>query len=446
MSQSQHDRIREEVLARLRLLLDANLPSGPKTLSQIEQAVEEISRDLACELERRLIQDQEPPPDNQTSCPHCTRSARYRGRVARRLLTRHGELTVTRRYYSCGCCGHGFAPLDPLAGLDAGATTPTVRAWMAHLAALAPFELAATTLQELTGLSVSPATVERVAVAVGEAFHHSRQAQALQHQEGRLPQPKERPHRLYVALDGTMTPLRDPWQRDGSRGALVCRYGECKIGVVYEARPSPKGDRGVLRKRYVATLGDVEAFAPLIGAAAHLSGHHFAKELIVLGDGAVWIWRLAARQFPTAIQIVDFYHASEHLWSVARARFGEESPEAKGWVEARQEELKQDQLGRVLTSIAEWQPRGKAHQELREREYHYFASNAERMRYGSYVKKGYHIGSGVVEAACRHVVGSRLDQVGMHWRQERAEAIVGLRAALCSTTAPDLRPYCTTWV
>lgn len=445
MSQSQQDRIREEVLARLRLLLDANLPIGPKTLSQIEQAVEEISRDLARELERRLIQDQETTTENQASCPHCGGAARYRGRGERRLLTRHGEITVARRYYSCPSCRHGFAPLDPLVGLDTGATSPTVRAWMAHLAALAPFELAATTLHELTGLSVSPATIERVAVAVGAAFHQATKAQATRHQAGRLPQPQARPHRLYIAMDGTMTPLRDPWRRDGSLGDLSCRYGECKIGVVYEARPSPTGDRGVLRKRYVATLGDVEAFAPLIGAAAHLEGHHFAKELIVLGDGAVWIWRLAARQFPTAIQIVDFYHASEHLWHVARARFGEESSEAKGWVEARQQELKRDQLDRVLTSIAEWQPAGKGHQELREREYQYFASNAERMRYGSYVKQGYHIGSGVVEAACRHVVGSRLDQVGMHWRQERAEAIVSLRAALCSTTAPDLRPYCTAW-
>jgi hypothetical protein len=315
---------------------------------------------------------------------------------------------------------------------------------MAHLAALAPFELAAVTLKEITGLQVSPATIERVALAVGASLRQAQRDQARQHHEGRLAQPTRRPKRLYIALDGTMTPLRDPWHRDGSQGALLCRYGECKIGVVYEARPDPKGDRGVLRKQYVATLGDVEAFAPLIGTAAHLSGHHFAKELVVLGDGAVWIWRLAARQFPTAIQIVDFYHASEHLWAVARARYGEE-PEAKAWVLARQQELKQDQLLRVLRSIEEWQPQSQAHQQLREREYEYFASNAERMRYGSYVKKGYHIGSGVVEAACRHVVGSRLDQVGMHWRQERAEAIVGLRAALCSTTVPDLTPHCTAW-
>jgi hypothetical protein len=316
---------------------------------------------------------------------------------------------------------------------------------MAHLAALAPFELAATTLKQLTGVCVSPASIERVALAVGSAFHQAQQAQAQEHQEGRLPQPAVRPQRLYIGLDGTMTPLRDPWRRDGSLGELACRFGECKIGVVYEARPGQKGDRGVLRKQYVATLGDVEAFAPLIGTAAHQAGHHFAKELIVLGDGAVWIWRLAARQFPTAIQIVDFYHASQHLWSLAHARFGEETPEAKAWVEARERELKQDQLGRVLAAIAVWNPKQAAQRKLKETEYQYFASNAERMRYGSYLSKGYHIGSGVVEAACRHVVGSRLDQVGMHWRQERAEAIVSLRAALCSTIAPDLHPYCTAW-
>jgi len=442
MSHDPRARLREEVLARFRQLLDQRLPTGPQTLVQIEQTVAEISREVSRELERRLLDEQEPSPDNQATCPHCAQPARYRGRVPRLLLTRHGEQTLFRRYYSCSPCQTGCAPLDRALGLDAGATSPTVRVWMARLGALAPFELAAALLQELTGVVGSVSTLERTALAVGDAFHHAQHQQAIQHHAGHLPQPAARPRRLYIAMDGTMTPLREPWRQDGSSGALVCRYGECKIGVVYEARPGPRGDQGVRCKQYVATLGDVEAFAPLIGAAAHLSGHHYAKELIVLGDGAVWIWRLAARQFPTAIQIVDFYHASEHLWNVARARFGEGSPEAKAWVEARQKELKEDQLSRVLTSIGEWQPKGKVQQDLREREYQYFAGNAERMRYGSYVKKGYHIGSGVVEAACRHVVGSRLDQAGMHWRQERAEAIVGLRAALCSTRPPDLRPYC----
>lgn len=333
--------------------------------------------------------------------------------------------------------------MDALLGLDAGATSPTLRLWLAHLAAHEPFDTGSATLKLLTGITVSSGTVARTAIGVGTSLAHAKREEANQHQAGQLKEPvaMAKPMRLYVALDGTMTPLRNAWRWDGSLGKLACRYGECKVGVVYEADAGKEGDEGVKRKEYVATMEGVETFAALLGAAAHGMGHHFAKELIVLGDGAIWIRRLAARQFPMAIQIVDFYHASEHLAAVGQARYGEGTAEAKQWLKQCQEWLKADEVGTVMGAIAAWEPSTEAKREVRDREYHYFASNQERMRYGSYLKKGYHIGSGVVEGACRHVAGQRLDQAGMHWREEAADAIVGLRAALLSTRPPDLRPH-----
>jgi hypothetical protein len=109
---------------------------------------------------------------------------------------------------------------------------------------------------------------------------------------------------------------------------------------------------------------------------------------------------------------------------------------------ARQKELQADQLARVLTAIAQWQPQSAELRQLQASEYHYFANNAERMRYGTFTRKGYHIGSGVVESGYGHVLRRRLDQAGMHWRRETAEAIACLRAALYSTHPPDLRSYC----
>lgn len=169
MSHDPGARLREEVLARFRQLMDQRLPTGPQTLQQIEQTVAEITREVSRELERRLLDEQEPSPDNQATCPHCTKPDRYRGRVARMLLTRHGEQSLVRRYYSCSSCQTGFAPLDRALGLDAGATSPTLRVWMAHLGALAPFELATTVLKQLTDVTVSVSTLERTALAVGEA-------------------------------------------------------------------------------------------------------------------------------------------------------------------------------------------------------------------------------------------------------------------------------------
>src|SRR5262249_51464091 len=124
------------------------------------------------------------------------------------------------------------------------------------------------------------------------------------------------------------------------------------------------------------------------------------------------------------------------------ARFGPETAESKAWQTARAQELKSSRLDLVLSQILSWKPKTAEFRTLRRQEYHYFFSNAERMRYKTFLEKGYHIGSGVVEATCKHIVASRLDQAGMHWREPSAEAILTLRAALRSSQPPDLRAHC----
>jgi hypothetical protein len=443
MSKVDRDREIEEHLSRYRQLVQQRWPKGQPTLDEIEQAVEELHKEASRDLERRILERQRPdrPRENQTRCA-CGTLARFRDEATRRLITIHGEHVWSRPYYHCAACGDGFAPLDRALGLDGGATTFQIRRWIARLASKEPFVEGAADLEEFTGVRISASHLERIAVVIGSSLCAAQHEQAQRHLVGRLPIPGVRPSRLYVSIDGKIVPLREPWRRDGSQGPVVCRYAECKTAVAYEAFSGEKGDRGVLCKTYGATLGDVTAFTPLVATLAHTHGHHLAREVIVLGDGAVWIWQLAASQFPYAIQILDYYHAVEHLTTVANARFGEGKPEATAWVAAREAELHEDRVKEVLEAIMEWKPRSEAKRTVRDREHQYFASNAERMRYGTFRKKGYHIGSGVVESACGHVVGQRLDQAGMHWRKENAEAIVCLRAAMRSTAPPDLRPHC----
>lgn len=429
----------DALLADLKRKLSEQLPDDTATLDQIEEAAARIGGDLARELQRQIVERRtQAPRENQTSCPHCHQKARYRDRVARTLTTRHGDLSLYRPYYWCGLCQRGFAPLDLALGLGEEKETAHVRTCAARLGALLPFVEGADVLQQIAGIPLSASTLERIAVALGNALRQAQHDLAKRHQEGRLPEAKAHPRRLYIGMDGIMTPLRELWKRDGSAGALACRFGECKVAVVYEARPGAEHDAGVERKAYVATLEDVEVFGAMVGALAHQAGHHFARELIVLGDGAVWIWRLAARYFPTAIQIVDYFHATEHLWALGHACYGGESPKVAAWVKERQAELEQDQVGQVLEAIRRVEAKTEEARQAKQREYGYFESNQERMRYGTYRRKGYHIGSGVVEAACKQVVGARLDQAGMHWRQETAEAIVALRGALLSTKYPAL--------
>ncbi len=122
-----------------------------------------------------------------------------------------------------------------------------------------------------------------------------------------------------------------------------------------------------------------------------------------------------ARQFPGAIQILDFYHACDHVALVAEAIFGTGTEAGKKWQKQRQEELKNNDVKLVIEAIAAWQPKYEQDIEVQRTQTKYFTDNAERMRYKTYIEKGYHIGSGVIEASCKHVVAQRVDQAGMHW-------------------------------
>jgi hypothetical protein len=432
----------DQALAEYRKRLETELPTDSATLDEIETAVARIQQEISRDLQRRLVDERtQTARDNRLPCA-CGSHARFRDYQRRCVVTRHGEMAFVRPYYHCDGCARGFAPLDQQLGLDAGNSTTQVRLWLAEIASHADFVDAATLLSHFTAVSVAAATVERTAVRIGTALRQEQRQRAQAHQAGRLPVPAVKPRRLYFGMDGAMLPLRDPWKRDGSAGELDCHFGECKLGVAYEAVPGEKGDVGVRQRAYIATLAGVTEFGPLFGALAHQHGQHLAQECVGLGDGALWIWQVLAQHCPGLVEIVDFWHASEHLWEVANARFGAESPEGKAWVAARHEELKRDQVGAVLRAIAAWKPNTPALRKLRHTQFRYFRHNAERMRYGTFLKKGYHIGSGVVEAGCRQVICQRLDQAGMHWRVENAEAILALRAAFLSTHPPDLRPYC----
>jgi hypothetical protein len=445
MNRAERERLIEEMLARYREVLQQRLADEPQTLDEIEQAVEEVGQVMEDELERRLLKRKEQPEipaDNQTACPQCGGWGRYRATEARQLITRHGEHTLARRRYYCRRCRQGFVPLDRQLGLDHGETSLQVRLWVADLAPRDAIGEGRGLLERLTGVKLGASTFERIAVSVGTALRQAEREAAQQHHAGHPPPVQRKPRRLYVSVDGIFAPLRDPWKKDGSLGPLTCRYGECKTAVVYEAQAGPKGDEGVLWQNYTATFEAVEGFAPLVGTLAHRAGHHFAQELVFLADGQAYNWTIAASQFPTAVQIVDFQHAVAHLFAAAHAGFGEESAAVQPWVEARREELLHDQVAAVGRALAALTPRSEEQRKVQAREIGYFSSNAERMQYETFRKHGYHIATGVMEAGCKRVVHQRLDQVGMHWRQPTAEAFVALRAALLSSAPPDLRPYC----
>jgi hypothetical protein len=445
MTEQEREALIEALSRRFDDILREQLAEEPLTLDAIEQRVEEIGRAVEGELERRLLERRahpEIPEENQAACPQCRRPAPYKERVSRRLLTRHGEYTLTRRRYYCSHCRQGFVPLDRALGLDRGETTLQVRLWVTQLAPRTTIGEGAALLERLTGVKLGASTFERIAVQVGKALREAEWEATRQHHGGKPPPVERKPRRLYVSVDGIYAPLRDPWKRDGSLGKLNCRFGECKTAVIYEAKSGPKGDEGVLWRAYTASFAPSERFGPLVATLAHRAGHHFAQELVFLADGLAYNWAIAASQFPTALQIVDFRHVAEHLYEVAHTFFGKGTSAVEPWVEARKEELLRDDVEAVRLALGDLPPRTQEQRETQQRELGFFTKNAERMRYGTFLKKGYHIASGVMESGCKQVVHQRLDQAGMHWRPETAEAFAALRAAALSSSPPDLRPYC----
>ena len=443
-TEPEREALIEELVRQYRKQLDKQLPNVDQTFDQIEDIAGQVGRSVSEAVQKRLTEKQtKTPPAKRHECA-CGGAARYKGKQPRQIVTLHGVVVVRRAVYYCAACKKNVIPADVLLHLDSGSSTTQVRAKAAYLSALLPFAQAADALEHLANVTVSADTVERIALAVGSALREQQQKDVATHHDDRLPEPAGKARRrLYIGLDGVFVPLRDGWKKDGSAGDLQCRYGECKVGVIYEPAQDKVGkDTQVLARAYVATLQNAEAFGPLLGTAAHQQGHHRCRDVVVLADGAAWIWQIAAKQFTGATQIVDFFHACQHLTSVADARFGAGSAESLAWQKARRADLLADKLENVLLEIKVWQPRPEVKRKVRQTEYNYFHSNAARMRYKTFSEKGYHIGSGVVEASCKQIATQRMKLAGMHWRQETAEAILTLRAAQLSSQPPDLKAFC----
>jgi len=429
-------RFREELDRELAALEDAAV-----TMDRLEELVERVKLRIGQELQQRILERQPDELANRAVCPACGGQGRFHSSVRRLLLTRHGEVEFRRRWYECGC-GQGFSPLEGRLGLDAGATTPWVRALVAEWAATRSFADVVQDLRRSRGLPLGESTVQRLAVACGAQLREASEAEGRAYEVGVLPTVLHHPRVIYLSMDGVYAPLRDPWKKDHSAGPLVCRSGECKVGMAYEVLLDRQGRPRVAWREYTATFQDIEAFRPQMAALAHRCGASTATVQVFLADTLACNWSLAADYFPEAVQIVDWRHAVSHLETVASDFFGEGTAPGKQWLAARKEELWAGKADAVATAIRDLPvlPRETQTQtETRRREAAYFTQHQERMRYATFREKGYQIGSGVMEASCRTVVNQRLDRSGMHWRQEIADEMVALRASCLSTTKPDLR-------
>lgn len=373
-------------------------------------------------------------------CP-CGRRRVFKGRQERPVRTTLGMINLGERFrYRCPGCGGETIIGDELRGEgDFSELAERLLAY-AGQAVGGMFAQARETVKKMLGMEVSPQTIETVCLRRGRKVIEANEKDVSAPHEVKAEETSER---LAIGVDGTMIGRVDPAHRERSsakkgkvpgKGSLQNFFKEVKTCVVY---PIDWSGKACGRKTYYATQEGHERFGYKVLSEALLRGSALAKELVFLGDGAKWIWNLCEREFPKALQVLDWYHAVEHLWEAARAYFGDGSPLCPLWVKAREDELYEGQVSAVIEAVRMMAeeigrpPDGADETDPRValwRNAAYFEDNASRMKYDEYRLKGLPLGSGVVEASCKHLVGLRLKGPGMRWDEKGAEAILHLRA------------------
>ena len=423
-------------MATLTRTLGAWVQQAPPDLQALEEHVLRLMKELgatvltgACAL---LTPAQ---PARSVACPCGHRAAYQRLRPAT-VTTILGPLTLERPYYLCARCGHGQQPLDADLNLCAGSRSAGLDELLALLGATQDsFAEATTVLERLTLVHVSPngardATEALGAVLLADQAQHASAAQEGHARPAADPAP---PSRLYITMDGVLAHLHE-------RG-----WSEVKVGCCYQTQTRPdrkRPERLEIRAHslsYVTTLVEAETFGWHLWQEAARRGVLDAAEVVVVGDGAHWIWNLADTHFPGATQIVDWYHASAYVWGAAQAIWGETHPQREVWAHQQLDALWDGRVEQVLVALEERRDAGEGVTAALS----YYTTHRGRMDYAAYRARGLQIGSGSVESACKQLVSARLKQAGMIWAAAGAEEVATVRAWLKSgrwAEAMALRP------
>jgi hypothetical protein len=285
-------------------------------------------------------------------------------------------------------------------------------------------------------LEVTTKSVERTAEAIGADIAQREQGEIQKALQLDLPVIAGEPIPiLYVQMDGTGVPVvkKETAGRQGKTEGQPAHTREVKLGCVFtQTTWDQKGYpiRDPDSTTYTGAIETAEEFGKRIYREAWKRGWSRAKKKVVIGDGAEWIWNLVAEHFPDAIQIVDLYHARQHLWEVARQLYPHEEVKQKAWMKVHQKRLLDK--GKITKLVSSLRSSDSDHPEVVEKirsEADYFERNAKRMQYPKFRRQHLFIGSGVIEAGCKTVIASRLKRSGMFWTVRGANAILTLRCS-----------------
>jgi hypothetical protein len=405
--------------------------TGSIDLEAIEMLVREsMHRAGAMTVQRLLCKPGSPVSHVPCSCGEL---ARYHETRRKQILTMLGHVVYQRAYYLCPNCHQGQSPRDQELNVVGTECSPGVRRMMAVVGSESSFDGGRQQLQLLAGLEVTTKAVERHAEAIGADIAAREGAKRDRVVQLEFPDiVGEAVPVLYIEMDGTQLPMvrAELAGRAGRTQGQPARTREVKLGCVFtQTSTDPEGRpiRDAASTTYTGAIETAELFGRRIYAEAFERGWDRAKKKVVLGDGAEWIWNIADQHFAGAIQIVDIWHAREHLWDMAAQLYPADEKQRKRWARKLIQKLNQGRVESVVRQLRTFPTRKPELRDELRIQADYFERNRDRMRYPQFRKLGLFIGSGVIEAGCRTVIGSRLKQSGMFWTVRGANAIIALR-------------------
>ena len=418
----------------MRLIFQERRKTGRLDLEATEMAMRSAMHHAGATALSELLQFSAPAPEQRSIPCSCGHQARYLELRSKPVLTAVGEVTVSRPYYLCSHCHAGQFPADVELDIEDTEFSPGVRRMQAVVGQEAPFDHGRKQMKLLANLVVSTKAVERTAEAIGEdiaAREHEEIQRAMQLDLSVIvgePIPI-----FYVQMDGTGVPVvkKETLGRQGKTEGQPSHTREVKLGCVF-TQTTWDHEGFAIRDpgstTYLGAIETAEEFGKRIYLEAWKRGWSRAEKKVVIGDGAEWIWNIANQHFPGAIQIVDLYHARQHLWDLVRKLYPNQQAEQARWMLIHKDALLDE--GNMEELVASLRSIESANVELLEKiriEADYFEKNTERMRYPLFRTQHLFVGSGVIEAGCKTIIGSRCKQSGMFWTVRGANAILALR-------------------
>jgi hypothetical protein len=426
----------------LQLIFSERGKTGRLDLEAIEMAMRSAMHQAGAAALSELLKFDSPGPEQRQRPCACGHTARYVELRSKPVLTAVGEAQCLRAYYLCDCCHRGQFPIDVELDVENTEFSPGVWRMLAMVGQQAAFEPGRQQMELLAGLSVTAKAVERISEAMGTDIEMRQQRELDRALQLTLPIPLGKPIPvMYVEMDGTGVPVvrRETEGRVGKPDGQPAHTREAKVGCVFtqttvNEEGYPVRDQG--STTYVGAIETAEEFGCRLYAEAWQRGWGRAQKKAVLGDGAEWIWNQTDLHFPDATQIVDISHARGHLWIVARQLYLEDAPAQRRWVMVKQDKLDNGQIENLVASLHALERFHPGLAEILEVEANYFERNKERMRYPEFRKQGFFVGSGVIEAGCKTIIG-RLKQSGMSWTVRGANTIIALRCCYLSGEFED---------